>query len=312
MKRILTIAAGALALAPPGASAVPPPNDNYLSPVNINARGAPISRDKLRDLQDSTEATTQPDLFSPPLAGGGPEPTVCTLNNQSHFYGKTIWYDFHPDVNGLAKVNTAGFDTVISVYEYSFQTGLLVRREGCADQAGLSDELVVAVVGGRSYSIQVGGFVDASGAVAAGPIDTNFQFSPDRDADGTIDALDRCPRQPGTSDGCPARLQSTPKLRAVPTRNGIRVRSLSVLAPRGSRVAVRCRRGCSFRQTRAARTVGFSGLRGRSLRRGSIIEIRVTRAQNIGNYYRYTVTRGNFKRIERCLNPGSNTPRPCR
>ena len=37
--------------------------------------------------------------------------------------------------------------------------------------------------------------------------------------------------------------------------------------------------------------------------------IRVVRRNAIGAYFKYRITRGNFKKIERCLNPGSKKPR---
>ena len=50
-------------------------------------------------------------------------------------------------------------------------------------------------------------------------------------------------------------------------------------------------------------------LRGRALPAGARIEIFVTKAHAIGSYVRYDVVRGNFKRTDRCLRPGSHTPR---
>lgn len=137
-----------------------------------------------------------------------------------------------------------------------------------------------------------------------------------------LDALDKCPVQPGTSSGCPQELRVLPTLRAIPTGGGIQVRSLSVGAPRGARVQVRCRRGCgpgrvrcrrgcAFSQSRTAgaQPVRFAGLRNRRLPVRARVEIFVTKSESIGSYIRSTVTRGNFKRIARCLRPGSRIPR---
>ena len=55
--------------------------------------------------------------------------------------------------------------------------------------------------------------------------------------------------------------------------------------------------------------MGFGRLRGRSLRAGSKLVIRVTRRNSIGTYFSYRISRGNFKKTERCLNPGSRKPR---
>jgi hypothetical protein len=118
-------------------------------------------------------------------------------------------------------------------------------------------------------------------------------------------------------------------LRARPTPNGIRIDRLVVDAPRGSRVEVRCRRGCRRQvrrasrsgglsaaaaarrdpSARAARKISFSRLRGVRLARGSSLQIRVTRPGYIGRYFKYTIRRGAFSRTVRCLEPGSSTPR---
>ena len=42
---------------------------------------------------------------------------------------------------------------------------------------------------------------------------------------------------------------------------------------------------------------------------GARLEIFVTKAASIGRYTRYDIVRGNFKRTDRCLRPGSHTPR---
>ena len=71
MRLPLLIAAALLAL-PATAAAAPPPNDNYLASTTISSQ-------EYRDSVDTTEATTQPDLFNPnrdglPFGGGDPEP----------------------------------------------------------------------------------------------------------------------------------------------------------------------------------------------------------------------------------------------
>jgi hypothetical protein len=71
---------------------------------------------------------------------------------------------------------------------------------------------------------------------------------------------------------------------------------------------VRCSRGCPA-QAATARTVGFPRLRGAHLTAGSTLAIYVTRAGSIGSYIRYRISRGNFSKATRCLNPGSTTPR---
>ena len=93
----------------------------------------------------------------------------------------------------------------------------------------------------------------------------------------------------------------------------MRISSLRVEGtPKGARVQVRCRRGCSFTQSRTAVKAGvltFSRARNRSLPAGARIEIFVTKKSSIGAYFRYTISRGNFKSVTRCLRPGSMSPR---
>jgi hypothetical protein len=107
------------------------------------------------------------------------------------------------------------------------------------------------------------------------------------------------------------------------TRKGIRVRSLVVRkAPGASRVWVSCRRGrrraCTHQvrsavasrpHARAASTLSFPGLHGKRLKAGTLLEIRVTKKNQIGKYIRYRIRRGGFQKSEGCLKPGSRTPR---
>jgi hypothetical protein len=97
-------------------------------------------------------------------------------------------------------------------------------------------------------------------------------------------------------------------------RNGTRFRVLSVDAPRGASVMVRCTgRRCPFKtSTRAAaagerlayaaRKVRIRKLEGRLLRAGSMIRIYVTKTGAIGKYTSIRVRRGKPpRRADRCL-----------
>jgi hypothetical protein len=154
---------------------------------------------------------------------------------------------------------------------------------------------------------------------------------PDPDHDGVFGAADHCPTQNAAGrdanrDGC---LDKVPlkelkgaraSLRATPTNTGIRVRSLRVTAPRGAKVLVRCGRRCKFAKTAlfseapvatAARLVTFKRLAGRSFSAGARIKIYVSKKNRIGKYFEYRVTKGNFRKIERCLAPGTRRVRKC-
>jgi hypothetical protein len=102
------------------------------------------------------------------------------------------------------------------------------------------------------------------------------------------------------------------------TRRGVRVRVLAVRAPHGSLVRVRvkpgCRRGVKAKRCRAKRSgarvgkkhvVRFKSL-SRPYRFGTIIEVRVWRAGQVGKYTRFVIRRGKApKRIDQCLRPGA-------
>jgi hypothetical protein len=307
--RSVTVALVALAalVVPTVALAVVPSNDDYLKSTALNRPETRVPREEIKANVDTTEATTQPDLFVPGTAGGGgPENTVC----KGRAFGKTVWYDVHPDVDGALEIQTGGFDVAVSVYEFDNRTAKILRAAGCSAEPGTQDFIVPRVEGGRHYTIQVGGLDSGMGAVA-GLLQLTFQFFADRDDDNVFDPLDTCPDQPGvrSAGGCPPELRSTPKLTATPTATGIIVRKLSVSATKGAKVEVRCRRGCSGHQARTAGVVSFPLLRGRALPAGAVIEVFVTKAQSIGSYVRYEIVRGNFKRVDRCLKPGSHTPR---
>jgi hypothetical protein len=114
------------------------------------------------------------------------------------------------------------------------------------------------------------------------------------------------------------RINAATILRFTRTRSGIRVRSLVARGvPSGARVELRCRRGkhtaCRPQvrraAVRAARTLGFAGLRQRRLRAGTVLEIRITKPDHVGRYIRYTIGRAGVRKAERCLEPSSRIPR---
>ena len=293
---------------PAVALAVVPVNDDYLKSTPINRADTRVPREEVKASVDTTEATTQADLFLPgtTAGGGGPENTTCN----GHAFGKTVWYDLHPDVDGAVEIQTGGFDVAINVYEFDNASAKILRSVGCSAEPGTQDFIVPRVEGGRHYTVQVGG-VDAGMGPVGGILQVTFQFFADRDDDNVFDPLDTCPDQPGVREagGCPPTLRATPKLTASPTASGIIVRKLSVSATKGAKVEVRCRRRCSGHQARTAVVVSFPLLRGRALPAGAAVEIFVTKAHSIGSYVRYDIVRGNFKRVDRCLRPGSHTPR---
>jgi PKD repeat protein len=117
-------------------------------------------------------------------------------------------------------------------------------------------------------------------------------------------------------------MQPFPTVRITATRRraGTRLKLLSVRTSAGARVTVTCRgRGCPIKsQSRlaAAGSVGAAPIEfrrfERSLRAGVVLEIRVTRAGQIGKYTRFSIRRGRLPaRADACLAPASGTPIPC-
>jgi hypothetical protein len=110
------------------------------------------------------------------------------------------------------------------------------------------------------------------------------------------------------------------------TRRGTRIRRLTVSAPRGAKIRVRCRgRGCPFRRaTRTARlranqspastsaVMRMRRLEGRLLRPRTVLKVLVTKDPAIGKYTRFTVRRGKPPlRLDKCLAPGATAPVQC-
>jgi PKD repeat protein len=96
-------------------------------------------------------------------------------------------------------------------------------------------------------------------------------------------------------------------------RAGTRFRVLSVNAPQGATVTVKCAgRGCPFkassRSATASRAIRIRKLEQRLLRSGASIRIYVTKPGVIGKFTRITIRRGKPpRRSDRCLMPDSNT-----
>jgi hypothetical protein len=278
-----TTTMAATAVAP---ATVAPINDNYLDALNLNEpstphhRGTPLNRtETLRDERNTTAATVQSDILSP--QPGPAELTGCNGVTE----GKTIWYDFYPNANGLVRIRTsASFGTVMAVMPYN-PTTLLPENEQrkCAvNQPTAAGELFANVEAGKPYTIQLGGIESAGG---------NLEF--------LFDYVVQLKR-----------LQAEATLTAQPLTNGVRIVSLAVSAPKKARVEVRCTRGCRP-QAKTARSLGFPGLRGAVLPNGGALKIYVTAKNEIGAYIEYKIAHANFTKIQRCLAPGSKKPERC-
>jgi hypothetical protein len=289
-----TVAAALTATAAP-ALAAPPANDNYLESTALNGQGAPLPP-TLMDQVDTTEATTQSDLFNPgpdgqPLGGAGPEPTTCN----GTVFGKTVWWDFRPPVDGGVEIKTAGFDNVVTVYEWSEKTSQIVRTVACQDTAGITEDMILPEVkGGHAYTVQVGGVAGPGGLIAGGPLAFELDYFADTDGDGFLDDEgDKCRTTPGPRafGGCPPELNIAPVIRFDSTATGIKITQLLVgHLPKGAKVRVKCR-GCHTVSTVARHsTVEFKSLAGRTVKKGSKVQIRATLGRHGKGKFRYGAT----------------------
>ena len=110
----------------------------------------------------------------------------------------------------------------------------------------------------------------------------------------------------------------TPLVRVVsrPTATGAHLDLLTVSAPRGAKIGVRCHGGgCPYKHkstTSKGKTVSLRKLR-RNFTAGAVIEIRVTKADTIGKYTRIRIHAARRPaRVDRCLRPGKpNKPIGC-
>ncbi len=294
----------AASVAAPAASAAPPENDHYLAATALNAPGSEMPRDTVTTPStDTTEATLQADLLDPPSAGGPPEPDACRGTQ----LGRTVWYRFFPDVDGRVKLQAVGFDATLALVPFTSVASPLPQGYACANLRDDTIETIEQPVdAGTGYAVQVGGAMGAGGVLQVG-----FTFLPDRDGDTVTDEQDRCPRRPGTENGCPPEIVAGIAYKYDGAPSGARFRYLDVRgAPRGSRIDVRCSRGCGRQRLRVrSRLTHIKSFRGRFMPAGARIELRITKRGHIGAYREFTVSAGDVRTTDACLRPGSTEPR---
>jgi hypothetical protein len=294
---LLLAATGAtLAVAPAVALAVPPDNDNYLASTALNEDGTNVPR-TYSNTVDTTDATTQTDLFDPnrdgqPFGGAGRETTVC----KGTPFGKTVWYDFHPKYDGGVEVKTVGaFDSVVAVYEWSERNSQITRMVDCQDTAGVAEDLVLTknVKAGHAYTVQVGGIARPGGVIAGGSLTFSLDYFPDRDADTILDDLDKCRTVPGIErfGGCPPALNIAPSLGFDRAAGGIRISKFVVgHVPKGALVVARCR-GCKTQKVRSkGKTINLKKLVGASVPAGSKVSVLATLGHMGKGQYRFGAT----------------------
>jgi hypothetical protein len=122
-------------------------------------------------------------------------------------------------------------------------------------------------------------------------------------------------RPTSTARSAPRFMRPAPTVRiaGIVTRLGARVTVLSVRAPRGARISLRCTGdGCPRRALAVATSLTRLRAFERDLAAGTRLEIRVTRAGYVGKHTLIQIRRGKPpSRVDRCLYPGSSAPRRC-
>jgi len=319
-----SLMAASLIAAPSRAVAAPPPNDNYLASSSLNQPGTTMPLEVPFDV-DTTEATTQANMFDLDSQGqpfnGPPQAEPLTCGSTS--VGKTVWYDFHPNVDGdfYVTVSSSGgtaFTPVLSLYEWNLTDSRITSTVTCAAKTEL---VAPGVKKGKHYTLQLGG----SGG-AGGPLSGTIDFFPDRDDDGVYDngaQKDECPTTPGTSNGCPPELRVSPSINYDRSGGGIRISSFVVNGvPKGATVKARGGGATQTLKAKKAGKVTLSKLVGRGASAGSSIELRVTLGRSGTGKYKYGATGAYFKwpvkagslgtRVARCLHAGSGKIERCR
>jgi hypothetical protein len=182
-----------------------------------------------------------------------------------------------------------------------------------------------------------GTFDDAKGQIAAATFAqpgvhavslqvTDIQEPPARSTSTQLVRV-AAPAGPVRPSAAPARLMSpfpVVRITGKVSRRGARIKRLSVRAPYGSTVSVRCRgRGCPFRRSNRtlalagraktpSKTVTIRRLARRLLHGGATVKVLVTRQGEIGKYTRFRIRRGKAPlRTDLCLPPGAAEPSEC-
>jgi hypothetical protein len=309
------LAAGAALCFPAAALAAPPVNDNYLASTRVL-----LDDPELSISVDTTEATTQADIFQPnadgqPLGGGPAEQASCN----GTAFGKTVWYDLAPPTNyGLQLRASAAFPVAIAVYEWNPKTSLITKQVACSANA-TAEDLLPTLDAKKNYTVQVGGVNGAGGAIGL-----NWTFFPDSDNDGAYDPIDDCPQVAGIGNsGCPPTLRVTPRVLFQNTGTGIILSRLFVeRVPKGAKVVASAGGTKQTVKAKKTGTVTLTKFTGKAIAAGKRISVKVTmKAQGgkgkyrngaTGLYRRWTAKVGGLKSIpDRCLNAKTGKSEKC-
>jgi hypothetical protein len=262
--------------------------DSYLGAIRLNpgtdsAPGDIVEPAGAGFTADTTNYGRQADVFSPPNAGGVPEPNKCAAVR----YGRTVWAWFHTDRWVRTDLHvTASFPALFALMPFRSPAhpaldpaaGVCISTPGT--DIAFGNPLPAA--GPGWYAIQVGGQDDAGGQVTA--------------------ALHLLP---------PSEVAASANITAKKKGGGVAV-NLRVTAAKGARIALRCVRvKCGPLKGAAAvkNAAAKSYLRRTPIPDGARLELRVTSRGFIGRYMAWDVKKGRLgNAIARCMEPGSTRP----
>jgi plastocyanin len=338
--RCLLLAALALAsacAAAPSAFAAPPPADFTWSPKPA-VRGEPVIFSAVQDDRivayawDLDGDTTYGDAY-------GAEVPRTFQNAKTYTIGlRTI--DQDSNVREIRKSVTVVAEAAHEPPQASFvffPAGAIAGEPITFVSTATDADSPIAVSGLRWDLNGDGVFDDAEGpsATTSFPVPGTYTIS----LRVTTDAVDEAtlvlnvggPGAPGTSVGQRALSLLSPfpvvRIAGRISRRGARIRRLTIDAPPGTLVKIRCSgRGCPFKRLLrrvSLRTVAGRGLpatrllrirrlEGEFLRRGITLRLFVTREDAVGKYTRFRIRRGKPPaRTDLCLVPGTPRPLPC-
>jgi len=274
----------------PASGRIPPLNDNYIESLELNTPHMALnSVDTLKSVVDTAGATTQSNIFNPCGLSSCPPGPAEIRSCQGVSDGKTVWYDFYPQANGIVRIRTAGFPNVIALYTFNINPHsslyLLPANRQCVPGTTFpSNELDAQVKKGVAYTFQIGG-IDGAG----GLLETLFDYF--------ITPMHT--------------VYATSTLSAQEVRGGIRLVALAVSTSPKAHVEVTCGSYCRPETKSGSATESFPHLDGLRLPDRARLTIRVTEKNSIGTFIQYTAAPGRvvFAKITRCTEPGSQTPR---
>jgi hypothetical protein len=330
-KRALAIALTAAAALPASAAAqaeIPPTQgDNYLQPLALSNFDNPgkFPRDERGWIANTTDYTTQADMFNPPGSGGPAEPDNCGSQ-----YGKTIWSVLYLDHLGTLTITTsAQFDSVIGFVPFDApdDPSPHIDEGVCIDRlSGLDEQLKVTGVKPGWYAVQVGG----TGATQGGTVQAKFLFKPTNPpkpkpikSQGflfykfpplriTSMYANSVPKGSTIKVHCSKSCgNKTIKVRSKPVldsvfASGPRMTPVSVAAaPTGgtTRAKPSATHSRPIREAKSKVTI----FKNKRVASGTKVEMRITKKGMIGKYWAWKIP-GQGVTI-RCLKPGSNKPR---